>query len=121
MLNKSTEQKLPRSPHLITNLPGPRAQEFVERDRAVSSPSYSRDYPLVVAPGEGCMLADVDGNIFLDITAGIAVTPTGHPHPKVVKAIQNQAASLLHMSGTDFYYEPMVELAEKLSQLAPFP
>jgi 4-aminobutyrate aminotransferase len=121
MLSIYTDKKLPRSPHLITALPGPLAQAIVERDRAVTSPSYTRDYPLVVARGEGCMLADVDGNVFLDMTAGIAVTATGHAHPEVVQAIQSQAANLLHMSGTDFYYEPMVDLAERLAQLAPFP
>ena len=121
MLSISTDNKLPRSPHLVTPLPGPCAQAIVERDRAVTSPSYTRDYPLVVARGEGCMLADVDGNVFLDMTAGIAVTATGHAHPEVVKAIQDQTAKLLHMSGTDFYYEPMVDLAEKLVNYAPFP
>ncbi|MCT7955085.1 acetyl ornithine aminotransferase family protein [Laspinema palackyanum] len=116
-----TDQSLPRRPHLVTPLPGPRAQELVQRDRAVTSPSYTRGYPLVVARGEGCSIQDVDGNVFLDFTAGIAVTATGHAHPQVVQAIQAQAAQLLHMSGTDFYYEPMVELAEQLAKLAPFP
>lgn len=112
---------LPRVPRLVTALPGPRAKDIVERDRAVTSPSYTRDYPLVVARGEGCMVEDVDGNVFLDMTAGIAVTATGHAHPEVVQAIQEQAAKLLHMSGTDFYYEPLVELAEMLASNAPFP
>ncbi|NJR73049.1 MAG: acetyl ornithine aminotransferase family protein [Scytonema sp. CRU_2_7] len=120
---KSLKSKTPlsRVPRLVTSLPGPRAKDIVERDRAVTSPSYTRDYPLVVAGGEGCMVEDVDGNVFLDMTAGIAVTATGHAHPEVVQAIQEQAAKLLHMSGTDFYYEPMVELAEKLASRAPFP
>ncbi|MBW4605811.1 MAG: acetyl ornithine aminotransferase family protein [Hassallia sp. WJT32-NPBG1] len=121
MLSIPVNLGLPRAPRLITSLPGPRAEAIVKRDRAVTSPSYTRDYPLVVARGEGCMLEDVDGNIFLDMTAGIAVTATGHAHPEVVAAIQAQAARLLHMSGTDFYYEPMVELAEKLACHAPFP
>ncbi|MBW4594476.1 MAG: acetyl ornithine aminotransferase family protein [Brasilonema angustatum HA4187-MV1] len=112
---------LPRVPHLVTSLPGSRAKEIVERDRAVTSCSYTRDYPLVVNRGEGCMVEDVDGNVFLDMTAGIAVTATGHAYPEVVQAIQQQAAKLVHMSGTDFYYEPMVELAEKLADCAPFP
>ncbi|MEH2407670.1 acetyl ornithine aminotransferase family protein [Nostoc sp.] len=112
---------LPRTPSLITSLPGPRAQAIVQRDRAVTSPSYTRDYPLVAFRGQGCMVEDVDGNVFLDMTAGIAVTATGHAHPEVVKAIQEQSARLLHMSGTDFYYEPMVELAEQLAIRAPFP
>ncbi len=121
MLSIQSNRTLPRTPHLITSLPGPRARSLVERDRAVTSPSYTRGYPLVVARGEGCMLEDADGNVFLDMTAGIAVTATGHAHPEVVAAIQEQAAKLLHMSGTDFYYEPMVELAESLAKRAPFP
>ncbi|MGI8505007.1 MAG: acetyl ornithine aminotransferase family protein [Hassallia sp.] len=121
MLSIPVNLGFPRAPRLITRLPGPRAEAIVKRDRAVTSPSYTRDYPLVVARGEGCMLEDVDGNIFLDMTAGIAVTATGHAHPQVVAAIQAQAANLIHMSGTDFYYEPMVELAEKLACRAPFP
>ncbi|ARV61146.1 aspartate aminotransferase family protein [Nostocales cyanobacterium HT-58-2] len=121
MLSLPIKRPLPRVPQLVTALPGPRAKDIIERDRAVTSPSYTRDYPLVVARGEGCMVEDVDGNVFLDMTAGIAVTATGHAHPEVVQAIQEQAAKLVHMSGTDFYYEPMVELAEKLASRAPFP
>lgn len=121
MLSIPINLNLPRTPHLITSLPGPRAQAIVQRDRAVTSPSYTRDYPLVVSRGQGCMVEDVDGNVFLDMTAAIAVTATGHAHPEVVKAIQEQSARLLHMSGTDFYYEPMVELAEQLAIRAPFP
>lgn len=121
MISIPRYKHLPQIPQLITTLPGPRAQALVERDNLVTSPSYTRDYPLVVARGEGCMIEDVDGNIFLDMTAGIAVTATGHCHPEVVRAIQEQSANLLHMSGTDFYYEPMVNLAEKLAKMAPFP
>ncbi|BAZ13476.1 4-aminobutyrate aminotransferase [Calothrix sp. NIES-4071] len=121
MLSIPVKRPLPRSPQLLTSLPGPRASALVERDHAVTSPSYTRDYPLVVARGEGCMVEDVDGNVFLDMTAGIAVTSTGHCHPEVVRAIQDQSANLLHMSGTDFYYEPMIELAEMLAQRAPNP
>lgn len=121
MLSIPINLNLPRTPNLITSLPGPLAQAIVQRDRAVTSPSYTRDYPLVVSRGQGCMVEDVDGNVFLDMTAGIAVTATGHAHPEVVKAIQEQSARLLHMSGTDFYYEPMVELAEQLAIRAPFP
>ncbi|WGV23349.1 acetyl ornithine aminotransferase family protein [Halotia branconii] len=121
MLSTPVNLSLPNEPRLVTALPGSRAQAIIERDRAVTSPSYTRDYPLVVARGEGCMVEDVDGNVFLDMTAGIAVTATGHAHPEVVKAIQAQSARLLHMSGTDFYYEPMVELAEQLAMRAPFP
>ncbi len=121
MLSIPVNIPLPRAPRLVTTLPGVRAKALVKRDRTVTSPSYTRDYPLVVARGQGCMLEDVDGNVFLDLTAGIAVTSTGHCHPEVVQAIQEQSANLLHMSGTDFYYEPMVELAEKLANRAPFP
>ncbi|MBW4634054.1 MAG: acetyl ornithine aminotransferase family protein [Iphinoe sp. HA4291-MV1] len=121
MLSIPIKRPLPRVPRLITSLPGSRAKDIIKRDRAVTSPSYTRDYPLVVARGEGCMVEDVDGNVFLDMTAGIAVTATGYAHPEVVQAIQEQAARLVHMSGTDFYYEPMVELAEKLASRAPFP
>ena len=83
------------------------------------SPSYTRGYPLVVKRGYGCRIEDVDGNEFLDFTAGIAVNSTGHCHPEVVKAIQEQAGTLLHMSGTDFYYDLMPKVAAKLSELAP--
>ncbi|MEH1862642.1 MAG: acetyl ornithine aminotransferase family protein [Nostoc sp.] len=121
MLSIPINLNLPLTPRIVTSLPGPRAQAIVQRDRAVTSPSYTRDYPLVVSRGQGCMVEDVDGNVFLDMTAGIAVTATGHAHPEVVKAIQEQSARLLHMSGTDFYYEPMVELAEQLAIRAPFP
>ena len=106
-------------PHLITPLPGPKAQQIVERDRQVLSPSYTRDYPLVVKRGRGAVIEDVDGNSFLDFAAGIAVVSTGHCHPEVVAAIQKQASELIHMSGTDFYYPNMVELAEKLASIAP--
>ena len=100
-------------------MPGPRARAIIERDARVVSPSYTRGYPLVVERGEGAMVEDVDGNRFLDFNAGIAVVATGHCHPRVVEAIQQQAARLIHMSGTDFYYEEMVALAEKLAQIAP--
>lgn len=108
-------------PMLRTPLPGPKAQAVVERDRKVLSPSYTRSYPLVIARGEGAIVEDVDGNRFLDMNAGIAVVATGHAHPKVVDAVRAQAEKFLHMSGTDFYYENMVELAEKLAALAPGP
>jgi 4-aminobutyrate aminotransferase len=106
-------------PHLITELPGPKAKKLVERDHHVVSPSYTRDYPLVAKVGRGATVEDVDGNSFLDFAAGIAVVATGHCHPEVVAAIQKQAAELIHMSGTDFYYPSMVELAEKLAAIAP--
>jgi 4-aminobutyrate aminotransferase len=104
---------------LVTALPGPKAAAIINRDRAVLSPSYTRCYPLVMKRGEGAVVEDVDGNRFLDFNAGIAVVATGHAHPRVVAAVQRQAAEFLHMSGTDFYYESMVQLAEKLASLAP--
>lgn len=106
-------------PAIVTELPGPRARAVIERDSRVVSPSYTRRYPLVARRGEGAIIEDVDGNRFLDFTAGIAVVATGHCHPRVVEAIQRQAARLIHMSGTDFYYEEMAELAEKLEAIAP--
>lgn len=101
-------------------LPGPNAKALIERDEAVLSPSYTRGYPLVIDRGENAIVWDVDGNRFVDFTTGIAVTSTGHAHPDVVKAVQDQAARFLHMSGTDFYYGPQVDLAERLASVAPF-
>jgi 4-aminobutyrate aminotransferase len=109
----------PRLPHLVTPLPGPKASQIIERDRRVLSPSYTRGYPFVMSRGEGALVEDVDGNSFLDFNAGIAVVAAGHSHPRVVASIQEQAAKFAHMSGTDFYYENMVELAEKLAALMP--
>jgi len=106
-------------PQIVTPLPGPRATALIERDSRVLSPSYTRCYPLVAARGEGSMIEDVDGNRFLDFNAGIAVASTGHCHPQVVEAIEEQSKRLIHMSGTDFYYENMVQLAEKLASIAP--
>src|SRR6516165_2784441 len=106
-------------PHVRTELPGPRARDLLNRDAKVMSPSYTRGYPLVVERGSGAVIEDVDGNLFLDFTAGIAVTASGHCHPHVVAAIKDQAEKLLHMSGTDFYYEPEIALGERLTALAP--
>ena len=106
-------------PSLSGPLPGPRARAVIDRDSRVVSTSYTRGYPLVAQRGEGAIVEDVDGNRFLDFNAGIAVVATGHCHPRVVEAIQRQAARLIHMSGTDFYYEEMVALAEKLAEIAP--
>ena len=113
------EQVRPDLPLIIGPLPGPRAKAIIERDHQAVSPSYTRCYPLVAASGSGSIVEDVDGNRFLDFNAGIAVVSTGHCHPRVVEAIQAQAARLIHMSGTDFYYEEMVALAEKLDAIAP--
>ena len=117
MLTQHVAQEL--LPHLITELPGPNARSIIERDRAVLSPSYTRCYPLVMKRGEGAVVEDVDGNRFLDFNAGIAVVAAGHAHPRVVESIKAQAAEFLHMSGTDFYYEGMVRLAETLARLTP--
>jgi 4-aminobutyrate aminotransferase len=103
-------------PQIRTELPGPRAQELLERDARYMSPSYTRVYPLVVERGSGAVIQDVDGNLFLDFTAGIAVTATGHCHPEVVAAITDQSHKLLHMSGTDFYYQPQIDLAQRLAE-----
>ena len=106
---------MPRRPELKTPLPGPIAASLVERDAVAMSPSFTRAYPFVMDHGEGCWATDVDGNTFLDFTAGIAVCSTGHAHPRVVAAIAEQAARFLHMSGTDFYYRGEIELAERLA------
>jgi 4-aminobutyrate aminotransferase len=110
---------LPPAPYLRTSLPGPKAAAIVARDTKYVSPSYTRDYPFVMARGEGAVVEDVDGNVFLDCAAGIAVTGTGHSHPDVVRAIVEQAQKFLHMSGTDFYYEPQVRLAEEMAAIVP--
>ena len=107
------------APYIRTPLPGPKATAIIERDATFVSPSYTRDYPLVIARGDGAIVEDVDGNTFLDCAAGIAVNSTGVSHPEVVKAIADQAAKFIHMSGTDFYYEPQVRLAEELATLVP--
>ena len=112
----ATETKLPR---LVTQLPGPNAKRVLERDAKFMSPSYTREYPLVAKRGRGAVVEDVDGNSFLDFAAGIAVCSTGHCHPRVVEAIQKQAAELIHMSGTDFYYESLPQLAERLVATMP--
>jgi 4-aminobutyrate aminotransferase len=107
------------APEIKTPLPGPKAAAIIARDSAYVSPSYTRDYPFVMAGGEGAVVEDVDGNVFLDCAAGIAVNGTGHSHPDVVRAITQQAGKFLHMSGTDFYYEPQVQLAETMAGIVP--
>jgi 4-aminobutyrate aminotransferase len=106
-------------PILLTPLPGPKARQVIARDTQFISPSYTRGYPMVAKSGRGAMVEDVDGNLFLDFAAGIAVVSTGHCHPQVVEAIQRQAAELIHISGTDFYLPNMVDLAERLAAVAP--
>jgi 4-aminobutyrate aminotransferase len=108
-------------PHIRTALPGPNALRVLQGDERFISPSYTRSYPLVAHRGHGIVVTDVDGNEFFDFSAGIAVTSTGHCHPHVVASIQKQAGELIHMSGTDFYYESLVTLAERLSKIAPMP
>jgi 4-aminobutyrate aminotransferase len=110
---------LGKLPRIVTGLPGPRAKAIIESDHRYISPSYTRSYPLVAERASGAIVEDSDGNLFLDFSAGIAVVSTGHCHPDVVRVIQDQAASLIHMSGTDFYYRQMPELAAKLSSLIP--
>jgi 4-aminobutyrate aminotransferase len=101
------------------NIPGPKAQAIIARDRDVISQSYARVYPFVMDHGSGTEVWDVDGNRYLDFAAGIAVASTGHSHPKVVKAIKSQAEKFLHISA-DYYHEPWVGLGEELDRIAPF-
>ncbi|HWQ32254.1 MAG TPA: acetyl ornithine aminotransferase family protein [Blastocatellia bacterium] len=106
-------------PDIRTPLPGPKAQEIIARDTQYISPSYTRGYPLVMQRGRGAMIEDVDGNIFLDFNAGVAVCSTGHAHPDVIAAIKQQVDEFIHISGTDYYYPHLPALAEKLNRLAP--
>jgi 4-aminobutyrate aminotransferase len=106
-------------PDIRTPLPGPKAREVIARDRMYVSPSYTRAYPLVIERGAGSSVEDVDGNVFLDCAAGIAVVSTGHAHPDVVQAVTEQARRFLHMSGTDFYYDLQVRLAEEMASIVP--
>ncbi len=114
-----TYQELHQIPLIKTSLPGPLAAKMIAKDEQFTSPSYTRFYPLVVKRGYGAMIEDLDGNRFLDFTSGIAVCATGHCHPRIVEAIRKQSEQLIHMSGTDFYYGPQADLAEKLASLAP--
>jgi 4-aminobutyrate aminotransferase len=110
---------MPLKPEIKTPLPGPKAKELLKRDEEYISPSYTRTYPAVIERGEGVWVYDVDGNRFLDMAAGIAVLTTGHCHPEIVKAVQEQVGKLIHMSGTDFYYPYQIELAEKACRNRP--
>ena len=107
-------------PKLITEIPGPEAMARIERDRKVTSPSLPRAYPFVPRRGAGSIVEDVDGNLFLDLNAGIAVTSTGHCHPKVVEAVQQQASELLHYSASDFYLPIYSDVCERLDAMSPF-
>ena len=106
-------------PHLLTEIPGPKARAHIAFDQAFTSPSLPRAYPFVPARGAGCMIEDIDGNRFLDFNAGIAVNSTGHAHPRVVAAIQRQAELLLHYSASDFFLPIYAELARELDRIAP--
>jgi len=108
-------------PRIVTPPPGPKARTIIARDKAVAAPCYIKEYPLVVARGEGAMVEDVDGNRFLDFMAGIAVCSTGYSHPEVVRAIKDAADHFLHICGGDFYYEGMAALSERLAAIAPGP
>ncbi|HXI26031.1 MAG TPA: acetyl ornithine aminotransferase family protein [Pyrinomonadaceae bacterium] len=109
-----------RRPEIKTELPGPKARAIIEADDRLVNPAYPRpDFKLVAERGEGVWVTDVDGNIFLDCNAGVAVCSTGHCHPEVVRAIQDQAAQLIHMCGTDYYYSGMPDLARKLDEIVP--
>jgi 4-aminobutyrate aminotransferase len=106
-------------PNIVVEPPGPKARAVIERDRKHSSPSYIKEYPLVVDRGEGVWIYDVDGNRYLDFMAGIAVNSTGHAHPKVVESIQRASERFLHICGTDFYYESFAMLCERLASYLP--
>ncbi len=108
-------------PQIKTALPGPKAQEIINADHRFVSPSYTRPYPFVAARAEGVWIEDPDGNIFLDCNAGVAVCSTGHCHPEIVRVIQEQAAELIHVCGTDYYYRHMPLLARKLDEIVPVP
>jgi 4-aminobutyrate aminotransferase len=108
-------------PKIITPPPGPKAKAIVDRDERWASNSYIKEYPLVVARGQGAMVEDVDGNRYLDFMAGIAVSATGYGHPQVVAAVQEAAGRFMHICGSDFYYEAMAALCERLALLAPGP
>jgi 4-aminobutyrate aminotransferase len=112
-------QSTVRVPSLRTPPPGPFARQLIETDERFVSPSYTRFYPLAVKSGRGTTIEDMDGNLYLDFTAGIAVCATGHCHPRVVEAIKRQAETLLHICGADFYYPPLRDLAKKLAEITP--
>ena len=100
-------------------LPGPKGAVTVKRTAKYISPSFARFYPLVVDSAHGCLVKDVDGNQFIDFASGIAVLSTGSTHAEVVRAIKRQAEKFVHFSYTDFYYENLVELSDRLLELVP--
>jgi len=117
--DKPAESWIGPAPWIESPVPGPQARDVIQRDQRFSSPSNTRDYPLAVKRASGSVVEDMDGNRYLDFAAGIAVCATGHCHPKVVEAIYEQAKTLIHICGSDFYYPSMVRLIEKLASLAP--
>jgi 4-aminobutyrate aminotransferase len=106
-------------PQIRTELPGPRARALLDKDATYISPSYTRSYPLVMQRGYGAMIEDVDGNVFLDFNAGVAVTALGHGNPEIAEVIYRQAREFTHISGTDYYYPQQTQLAEKLNLVTP--
>ena len=106
-------------PHLVTEIPGPRARAHVAYDETWTSPSLPRAYPIVPVRAEGLTVEDIDGNLFLDFAAGIAVNSTGHAHPDIVAAIAQQAGELIHFSASDFYLPIYPKLCERLAKAAP--
>ncbi len=108
------------APSLVTEVPGPKARAHVEFDHRWTSPSLPRAYPIVPVRGQGATVEDIDGNLFLDFAAGIAVNSTGHCHPRVVAAVQRQAAELIHFSASDFYLPIYAEAAAEIARIAPF-
>ena len=115
MLDTLIDLETAKLPLLHTPLPGPKAQMVIDRDTHYISPSYTRGYPLVMKRGRGAMIEDVDGNLFLDFNAGVAVCATGHSHPKVVEAIKKQVDDFIHISGTDYYYPHLPALCSRRS------
>src|SRR5918994_2307435 len=106
-------------PSIVVPPPGPKAQSVVAKDAEWTSTCYIKEYPLVVSRGSGVMVEDVDGNRYLDFMAGIAVSSTGYGHPKVIAAVKDAADRFLHICGSDFYYEGMAALCERLARVAP--
>src|SRR2546423_10456637 len=118
----STTIAPPRRPEIKTPLPGPKGKKIVEADAKFVNPAYPRpSFKLVAERASGVWVEDVDGNTFLDCNAGVAVCSTGHCHPEIVRAIQEQAEQLIHMCGTDYYYRHMPALAKKLDEIVPVP
>lgn len=106
-------------PKIVVTPPGPKARKLVKEDERLISPSFGRFYPLVVESGNGCIVKDVDGNEYIDFNSGLVCLNVGHNHPKVITAIKNQCDRFLHYSNTDFYYDQVVNTAERLTEITP--